>query len=359
MNPNISILIADDDINKIQNIITTIRMHINDVPLKIDQAISISEAKTYLKKNKYHLLISDLQMPLHECGDLLASGGEYLIKEIYRKRNKLNVPLYVMGLTQHKEYLTNFHNLWKVLFYSMSEEDWKIYLRDLIFHIELIKSNLAQFLIETIYVEGINDYKLLKKTIELYFHDFITKLRIECLEYGGGADWVERKIIIWSKSLNKKDNNSPLKAIGIFDNDPPGIASISNLEKTIKRKSAERKTFAMVSTNHKYSPRLKLIKSKGINFYTTMEDLVDIGVWRKAEENNWLEPRKLEGSMVHKVVNEEFLKTIGFTKDEILQTLYKVKDNYKGEFTNLALKNKENLIYLSYLIKDCIVKLKL
>ncbi|MGF7028677.1 hypothetical protein L1283_005486 [Sphingobacterium sp. HSC-15S19] len=45
MNPNISILIVDDDMNKIQNIITTIKAQIKDVPLRINQAISISEAK--------------------------------------------------------------------------------------------------------------------------------------------------------------------------------------------------------------------------------------------------------------------------------------------------------------------------
>lgn len=359
MNPNISILIADDDMNKIQIIIDTIKDKIKDVPLKIDQVISISEAKESLKKEKYHLLISDLQMPLHESGDLLPNGGEILIKEIYKKSNKLNVPLYIIGLTQHKEFISNFNNLWKVLYFSMSEEQWKIYLRDLIFHIELIKSNLAQFVAETVYVEGINDFKILQKTTELYFPDFLTKFKIDYVEYGGGTMWVERKIVIWSKSLNKKDDKSPLKAIALFDNDPPGLMAIANLEKTIITHSAERKTFSIIATYHKFSPILKSIKSKGVHFYTTMEDLIGIETWKSAKENNWLELRCSKDFTNNEDFDEKTLLSYGLTDDEILQTLYKVKDDYKNNFTNLALNDKNNLINISYLLSECITKLKL
>src|SRR5690606_28259776 len=147
--------------------------------------------------------------------------------------------------------------LWKVLFYSMSEENWKIYLRDLIFHIELIKNNLAQYILETIFVEGITDFKLLQKAGEFYFHNQLTKFKIDYVDCGGGTDWVERKILIWSKSLNKKDDQTPLKAIGLFDNDPPGLKSISKLKQNIKHDSAERKTFSIITTSPKYSPILK------------------------------------------------------------------------------------------------------
>lgn len=359
MNPNISILIADDDINKIQNIISTIKAQIKNVPLKIDQVINISEAKEYLSKDKYHLLISDLQMPLHEGGELLSKGGEILVKEIYKKRNKLNVPLYIIGLTQHEAFISNFNNLWKVLFYSMSEESWKEYLRDLIFHIELIKSNLSQYIIETIYVEGINDYKLLQRATEFYFQDQLTKFKIDYVEFGGGTHWVERKIIIWSKSLNKKDDSSPLKAVGLFDNDPPGLKSIQNLQNSIIQDSAESKTFSIIATYPKYSPILKSIKSKGIEFYTTMEDLIDIEVWKSAKKNNWLESRKNDDYIEIKKIDEEFLISNGLTEDEILQTLYKVKDEHKNDFTNLAIKDISNLINVSYILKDCIKKLKI
>ncbi len=359
MNPNISILIADDDMNKIQHIISTIKTQIKDVPLKIDQAISISEAKEYLVKDKYHLLICDLQMPLNDGNELLVDGGKILINEIYRKRNKLNVPLYIIGLTQHKEITTNFNNLWKVLFYSMNEEDWKIYLRDLIFHIELIKSNLSKYLIETIYVEGINDFKLLHKTTELYYQEQLTKFKIDYVEFGGGTDWVERKILIWSKSLNKKNDQTPLKAVGLFDNDIPGHKSINNLEQNIKEESAERKTFSIIATYPKYSPILKSIKSKGIDFHTTMEDLIGIEVWKTAKENNWLENRKKNSYIEINDINKDILFSKGLTEDEILITLNKVKDKYKDNFTNLALKKKDNLQNIAYLLEDCIEKLKI
>ena len=262
MNPIISILIVDDDLKKIYNIIETVKGKVN-VPLKIDQALDISEATEYLKINKYHLLISDLLMPLYKGGQLLDNGGEILIKEVYKVRKGLSVPLYILGLTQHKEYVANFTKLWKVLHYDMSQEEWKIYLRDLIFHIDLIKSNLAQFLIETIFVEGITDEKLLTRTAELYFENKRTLFKIES---GGGVDWVERKILIWSKSLNKKDDTTPLKAIGLFDNDDRGLKTISKLEKSISKTSAEARTFALIKTSYKYSIVLKSIKSKGIEF---------------------------------------------------------------------------------------------
>ncbi|WP_286778617.1 MULTISPECIES: hypothetical protein [Sphingobacterium] len=328
MNPNISILIVDDDMNKIQNIITTIKAQIKDVPLRINQAISISEAKQYLKKDKYHLLISDLQMPLHEGGELIPKAGEILVREIYKVKNRLNVPLYIIGLTQHRQFISNFNNLWKVLFYNMSEESWKIYLRDLIFHIYLIKSNLSQFIIETIFVEGVNDFKLLQKTTELYYEELLTMFKIEYIDFGGGTSWVERKIQIWSKTLNRKEDGSYLKSIGLFDHDLPGLKSIEIINQSIRVDSAERNTFTILSTSAKYSPLLKSIKSKGINFYTTMEDLIGIDIWQSAKENGWLESRKETDFINNVKVDEEFLLSEGFTEEEILQILFKVKSDF-------------------------------
>src|SRR5690606_15034721 len=98
---------------------------------------------------------------------------------------------------------------------------------------------------------------------------------------------------------------------------------------------------------------------KGIEFYTTMEDLIDIEVWKSAKENKWLEPRKKNSYIEIEDFDEKFLILKGLTEDEILQTLNRVKDEYKDNFTNLALKSKENLINISYLLKDCITKLKI
>lgn len=357
MNPIISILIVDDDLKKIYNIIETIKGKIN-VPLKIDQALDISEAIEYLKVNKYHLLISDLLMPLHKGDKLIENGGEILIKEIYKVRRKLNVPLYILGLTQHKDYILNFNKIWNVWYYNMSQEEWKIYLRDLIFHIDLIKSNLAQFLIETIFVEGINDEKLLTKATELYFEEKLSLFRIES---GGGVDWVERKILIWSKSLNKRENGSIIKSVGLFDNDDKGLKSIATLNKNISKTSAESKTFSLIKTSYKYSILLKSIKSKGIEFKTTIEDLICIDVWKVAFDKGWLENRRLSTFINFQGdnINSDYLKSINLTDDEILLCLHKVKNEHKNDFTNIALEKKDNLLYVSFLLLDCYCKLKI
>ncbi|MBL7704328.1 MAG: response regulator [Taibaiella sp.] len=361
MSPNISVLIVDDDLVKIYNIIDTIKDKVN-VPLKIDQALSISEAIDYLKGNKYHLLISDILMPFHDGGNLIDNGGEILVGEIYKVRKKLNVPLYILGLTQHKNFISNFNQIWKVCYYDMSREEWKIYLRDLIFHINLIKSNLSQYTIETIFVEGINDSKLLNRTLEFYFPDKINKVKIDCVAYGGGVDWVERKILIWSKSLNKKENGIYIKSVGLFDNDIKGQKSIENINRVVSNNSAEDKTFSLLKTSYKYSILLKSLKAKGIRFETTMEDLIGIEVWKKGIINGWLEERKniaffSENEKVR--LDKDYLKSLNLNEDEILLCLYKVKEEYKSAFTNLALQEKNNLLHISYLLKDCIDKLNI
>ncbi|QOW10283.1 response regulator [Kaistella flava (ex Peng et al. 2021)] len=360
MSPNISILIVDDDLIKIYSIIKTIK-EVTSTSLHIDQACDITEAYANLKVTKYHLLISDLLMPLHKDGPLLPSGGIILVKELYKERKGLYVPLYILGLTQHEEYVTNFNKLWHVILYESENESWKSYLRDLIFHIERIKNYLNSYIIETIFVEGKSDKIIIKSTIDFYFKQLSPSVLIETLATGAGASWVERKILIWAKSLNKHIDGKYIKAIGLFDNDDAGEKSITNILNVINENSAERRTFSLIRTESKYSNILKTINEKGVLLKTTIEDLVSIAVWREAEKLGWLTSRP-HFAFLHLSkdnIHSEYFKNLGFDDDEIFFILHSVKDECKEAFANLAITSQENLLYVSYMLKNCFFKLKL
>src|SRR5690606_35904440 len=212
-------LIVDDDLNKISIIIQTIQEVVNDT-LSISQASSVQEAIENLQKNEYHLMITDLQMPLKHDDLPTDDAGKSLIRNMYKKRNKANVPMYIVGLTQFEHLQEDFKGVWKVWHYDSSKEDWKIYLRDLIHHISLVKSRINSERIETIFVEGPTDKKFIKTTIEYFFKEYSDKIFIDTINYGGGASWVERQIIIWAKTLARHSKQDRyLKALGIFDDD--------------------------------------------------------------------------------------------------------------------------------------------
>ena len=250
---HIGILIADDDLNKISIIIKTIQEVINDT-LSISQASSVQEAIENLQNKEFHLLITDLQMPLKHDSDTTDNGGKALIKNMYRKRSNANIPMYIVGLTQFEHLQEDFKGVWKVWHYDSSKEDWKIYLRDLIHHISLVKSRINSERIETIFVEGPTDKKLIEATIEHYYKEYTDKVFIETVNYGGGASWVERQIIIWAKTLTRDSSEERyIKAVGIFDDDKAGIDSIKKVRELIHNNSAESKTFSILRNCYKYS----------------------------------------------------------------------------------------------------------
>lgn len=360
MSPNISILIVDDDLNKIYTIIATIK-EVVSIPLTIDQAECISEAQLYLKEKKYHLMISDLLMPMHKGDKLLENGGEILVKEIYKERKCYNVPLYIAGLTQFKDYSGNFNKLWKVIIYSAEDEEWRMYLRDLFTHIYRVRDYLLSSTQETIFVEGVSDKTLLSKALKEYYPEYETKISIEAISYGGGAQWVARKIFIWAKSLNQNTDGTYIKAVGVLDNDLEGIKSYQKILESISDRSAERKTFSLIKSEHKFSPNLKNIKNKGIEFHTQIEDLIHVSVWQQAYKNGWLEKRP-DSAFINispSNINEAHLRSLGLTEDESFLLLNSVKNEYKLAFANLAGEQRENLLCISYLLKGCLEKCKL
>lgn len=358
---HISILIVDDDLNKITSIISSITSVINDT-LEISQASYVQEAIEYLQRKEFHLLITDLKMPLKHDGLPDDTGGEVLVKSLYRRRTKANVPMYIIGLTQFDELAKDLKNVWKVWHYDGSQEDWKISLRDLIFHISLVKSRINAEKIETVFVEGVTDRIIIESGLTLFYPEQMKDIYIDAIKSGGGASWVERKLFIWAKSLVVKSNEDKyLKAIGLFDDDIPGNASIDKIRGLIDINSAEGKTFLVRKSCYKYSPILKSIKAKGIIFPTTIEDLVSEDFWEYSLGQGWLTFRdktKLvldneKISLDNNSLTIPKLLSEGFSKIEALVVLYKINGSAKMHFANhIRNSKKEKLITIKYLIED-------
>lgn len=366
---HISILIVDDDLNKISSIIKTIKEVFTET-LSISQAVCVQEAIENLQTKEFHLLITDLQMPLrYDDNKPDDNGGKSLIKALYRKKNNINVPMYIVGLTQFEELKNTFEGVWKIWHFDSSSEIWKINLRDLIHHISLVKSRVKANKMETIFVEGPTDKKIIERCICLFFEEYLDKVYIDTINYGGGASWVERQLFIWAKSLTiKSTSDCYLKSVGVFDDDDAGRVRIKKLKEQIDSNSAESKTFSIIKSSSKYSVFLKSIKSKGITFPTTIEDLISIESWKSAKENGWIEKRDLNKitidnsilSLKHEDLTIESLKENNFTDDEILQITSKIKDDNKKQFCNMVCEqNKDIFMSINYLLKDILEKLKI
>lgn len=364
---HIRALIVDDDLTKISIIIKTIQEVVSDT-LSISQASSVQEAMENLQKKEFHLLITDLQMPLKHDSDPTDDGGKSLIKNMYRKKSQANIPMYIVGLTQFEHLQADLKGVWKVWHYDSGKEEWKIYLRDLIHHIILVKTRIYSERIETIFVEGPTDKKLIETTINHFHDDYADKVFVDTINYGGGASWVERQLIIWSKTLSMhSEENRYLKAIGIFDDDKAGLVSIAKVRDLIDESSAESKTFSILRNCYKYSTILKSIKSKGILFQTTIEDLVDIKQWHKAEKKGWLISRdekhiKIDKDILdpnHIKIGKESLVEHGFSDDEVLLITKKVDDNYKRKFCNQACEYPDSLLSIKYQFEEAKQKLKI
>jgi len=363
---NINVLVVDDDLTKIAKIIEAIK-DVVEGAISIDHATSVKQAIEILKDKAYHLMVTDLNMPLREGEIENVNGGRALIKNIYRQTNVVNVPMYIVGLTQFEDLKQGFNGYWKILFYDSTSNDWKLKLKGILNHVKLVKTYLRTEIIETIFVEGDTDNTVLNKVLKLYYAEIIGKLRIESVEYGGGADWVERQVFIWAKSLNLRDRDY-IKCVGLFDNDKSGLDSFDRLTDSIIANSAEDKTFALLKTSYKYSTILKSIKSKGIVFPTVLEDLSTMQSFIDAKNNGWLISRNLRSLTINSEVlnlaigdvNYDSLKNAGFKEDEIIFVLYKVNDEYKTDYAQyLKNTNKENLLFYSYLLKDCLEKLRI
>lgn len=367
----ISILIVDDDENKIFSIIKVIHsFYINQVEIK--QAICVQEAIELMQNNNFHLLISDLMMPLRPDEKPIEKGGEVLIREIYKKSNNINTPIYIVGLTQFPDVKHNFSGVWKVWEYNSASKDWHIKLKHLIHHISKVDSKIIKVKIETVFVEGITDKQALTLAVSLFFGEYLNKISIETLSFSAGASWVERQLIIWGKTLFWKDSakSEYLKAVGIFDYDDSGNKSIAAVRNQIGNDTAENKTFSIVKLDRKYAKHLIAIYLKGIDLPITLEEMFPAFFWKYALKQGWLIKRESTHDMIiqrdclHNNDMAKYIASLELSEEESLFVKYRFHENYKTKcaiyIQGLDEEKQKALLYaFEPLIKDVLIKLKI
>lgn len=319
----ISILIVDDDLNKISSIISVVKAHYAD-KVDIRQASCVQDALFILQNEQFHLLVTDLFMPLRNTEPPNQKGGEVLIRELYKSKNKANTPIYIVGLTQFDDIQDNFSGVWKVWKFESDSDVWRNRLRDLIFHISKIDSKIVKEKKETIFVEGKTDKDILFEAFELFYPDYTRSVSIESVRSSGGASWVERQIIIWAKTLYWKnsDKSAYLRAVGLFDNDEAGAKAIASIRGQISEHSAESKTFLLLKLDRKYSRVLIDLYKHHIDIPITIEELYSPLCWDFALKQGWLTDRN------QTTVNNENCSNLPSPELRII-TKYKVKPENK------------------------------
>jgi CheY-like chemotaxis protein len=367
----ISILIADDDLNKISSIINSIHENFKD-QVEIMQASNVQEALEVMQVNHFHLLISDLFMPLRNGDPADRRGGEVLIREIYKRKNRARTPIYIIGLTQFDDVKHNFSGVWKVWKYDSTNEDWKLKLRDLLFHISRVDSKIVKEKKESIFVEGTSDRDILNLAFQIFFKDYRNKVSIETIRFGAGSSWVERQLVIWGKTLFRKDNGEYLQAVGLFDGDKAGKSAIDSLKSQIVKDSAESSTFSVLTLDKKYAKHLIPAYSGGITLPIAIEEMYAPFCWKFAKQQNWLVQRNLSEDLLQDPKRwdktnqslREYLESLALSDQVNIFLNYKINDEYKGEFVKYIaeLSSENQILALSSfqpLINDILVKLKI
>lgn len=367
----ISILIVDDDINKINSIIDAIHFYYKN-QVEIRQASNVHEAIEVLQKREFHLLITDLLMPVRNGERPIDKGGESLIREIYREKNKTNTPLYIIGLTQFEKVKTNFSSVWKVWQFDPSHEDWKIKLRDLIFHISKVNHKIVAEKKVSIFVEGPTDKDIIALALTLFHTEYLNKLTIETVSYGGGASWVERQLLIWAKTLFRKQNSDYLQALGLFDNDIAGRQAVDNLRNQISNSSAEQNTFSTLYLDRKYAIHLIPAYTAGLVLPITIEEMIAPSCWYNAKEKGWLTQRKLSEDLLEDPKKwdktnqslKDYLSTFTLPEETQMFVENKLKEDCKVKLSNylktLNIEEQKQALYaFEPLLADILSKLKL
>jgi nucleoside phosphorylase len=94
------ILIVEDQQDKLKNILQTLEKIEGINSEIIDTVIDANDAKSFLLRQQYDLLILDISIPLRKSQEIVADGGLILLKEIIQ-RNKYKTPTHIIGLTSH------------------------------------------------------------------------------------------------------------------------------------------------------------------------------------------------------------------------------------------------------------------
>ncbi|MEE4961393.1 response regulator [Pseudomonas alliivorans] len=135
----IKILVVEDERDKLRAVMSGLLSVPGITDENIDKARDASEAKHWLKSEKYDLMILDISIPETSDLDPRPNGGLLLLDEIL-ERDMYNKPREVVGLTAFSEAqdasVSRFSSeLWTVLHYTTSADEWLVQLKRKVMHI--------------------------------------------------------------------------------------------------------------------------------------------------------------------------------------------------------------------------------
>lgn len=125
------VIIVDDDDSKRNEIISTL---CDNVGIKINDFVecrSVSSAKEALKREKFDVMLLDLNLPLRDNdSEIKKKEGLKFLKE-FKYHRKYHQPIEIIGITSYEEELKEVkedfdNNLIHIIHYHTIKEDWKL-----------------------------------------------------------------------------------------------------------------------------------------------------------------------------------------------------------------------------------------
>lgn len=145
---SLEILIIDDNVNKIDALRKVMNPLFAEGGILIEEAHTIAEARELMRVKTYDLVILDMVIPELEGEEASRTGGVDFLDEI-ENNDSVQKPLQIIGLT---EYETEYNSqqaqfrdrLWHLLYYSLSQLDWKKQLKDKVLQLAKMKDNFIR-----------------------------------------------------------------------------------------------------------------------------------------------------------------------------------------------------------------------
>lgn len=360
------VLIVDDSLDKISELSKVI--YEIDPQAHIETCENISNAILCLTEGGFfNLAVIDLFLPLRKNEEPKKNGGEKLLNEIYRKKQTLKIPNYIIGFSQYEENSSSFSPIWNVIRYCANNStNWKNSLKTLLNHIDSTKfvQILDEIVLPTIFVEGLTDQYYIKQAIEIFFADSLDRVKV-ISQKNAGANWVANQIPIWAMKLQKDIGGSYIKAIGLLDSDEAGNIAKSNIENR-NLTDNEKQCCTLYQIKPNYNLDILEFYQKKCKIEIEIESLFPLNILNYAESNNWLEHRSktfIEAPTDWKQHKETSIQYICKKDIPIEKQLYlkKVKMDKKIAFYNYvnSLKDKES-VYINFkpLVNDLLKKIQ-
>ncbi|MFT3993610.1 MAG: hypothetical protein QM660_04835 [Dysgonomonas sp.] len=139
----IKILVVDDLQSKREKIVNTILDNHDMLQKNIIEAKCVKEAKKYLYREHFDLMILDLVLPIEEFGECNAKNAVSFINEIGINPS-IHPPIHIVGVSGYKDQVEEYHQdfsekLWNLIDYSEDSSNWEDQLKSIIFHLVKIR----------------------------------------------------------------------------------------------------------------------------------------------------------------------------------------------------------------------------